>query len=53
MRKYLAAGFGKDLPKKIDAIYGFDITKTKGKNLYIYILGGPVVASYTVDLKNG
>lgn len=44
MYTYLAQGLGKDLPAKIAAIYGFEITKTKG---------GKVEVVYEIDLKNG
>ena len=44
MYTYLAEGHGKDLIGKVGAVYGFDITRTKG---------GKVEASYVIDLKNG
>lgn len=44
MYTYLSQGHGKDLPAKIQAIYGFEITKTKG---------GKVEVIYEIDLKNG
>lgn len=37
-------GHGKDLPKKVAAVFGFNITEKKN---------GPVAKSYTIDLKNG
>jgi 3-hydroxyacyl-CoA dehydrogenase/3a,7a,12a-trihydroxy-5b-cholest-24-enoyl-CoA hydratase len=43
IRNYLASGEGKDIVKKVVAIFQFDITEAKG---------GPVVKSWTVDLKN-
>ena len=44
MHTFLARGEGKALVPKVGAIFGFDISKTKG---------GKVVASYEIDLKNG
>ena len=44
MATYLGQGLGKDLIGKVNAIYGFEITKTKG---------GKVEAVYEIDLKNG
>jgi hypothetical protein len=44
MKTYLSEGLGKPLVPKVAAIFGFDITKTKG---------GKVEASYEIDLKNG
>jgi len=44
MHTYLAQGHGKDLIGKVNAIYAFEITKTKG---------GKVEAVYEIDLKNG
>jgi 3-hydroxyacyl-CoA dehydrogenase/3a,7a,12a-trihydroxy-5b-cholest-24-enoyl-CoA hydratase len=44
MHTYLAQGHGKDLISKVNAIYAFEITKTKG---------GKVEAIYEIDLKNG
>jgi len=44
MHTYLAQGNGKDLITKVNAIYAFEITKTKG---------GKVEAVYEIDLKNG
>ena len=44
MATYLADGHGKDLIGKVNSIFGFDITLTKG---------GKVEASYEIDLKNG
>ena len=42
--QYLGAGLGKDTVSKIDAVFQFDITEKKG---------GPVVKSWTIDLKTG
>lgn len=44
MKSYLDQGLGKDLVPKVAAIFGFEITKTKG---------GKVEATYEIDLKNG
>jgi len=44
MATYLAKGEGKALIPKVDAVFGFEITKTKG---------GKVEATYEIDLKNG
>ncbi len=44
MYTYLSQGNGKDLIAKVNAIYAFEITKTKG---------GKVEAVYEIDLKNG
>ena len=44
MHTYLAQGNGKDLIGKVNAIYAFEITKTKG---------GKVEAIFEIDLKNG
>jgi hypothetical protein len=44
MFTYLAQGNGKDLIGKVNAIYAFEITKTKG---------GKVEVVYEIDLKNG
>lgn len=44
MKEYLARGEGKGLIKKVNAVYGFDITKKKGAK--------PTLM-YTIDLKNG
>ena len=44
MKTYLDQGEGKALIPKIAAIFGFEITKTKG---------GKVESSYEIDLKNG
>ena len=44
MYTYLSQGNGKDLISKVNAIYAFEITKTKG---------GKVEAVYEIDLKNG
>ena len=44
MATYLGQGLGKDLITKVNAIYSFEITKTKG---------GKVEAIYEIDLKNG
>jgi len=43
MAAYLAEGHGKDLSKKVAAIFSFEITKTKG---------GKVEAIYEIDLLN-
>lgn len=44
MHTYLGQGLGKDLIGKVNAIYAFEITKTKG---------GKVEVIYEIDLKNG
>lgn len=44
MATYLAQGLGKDLVPKVSAIFGFEISKTKG---------GKIEGSYEIDLKNG
>ena len=44
MYTYLSQGLGKDLIPKVNAIYAFEITKTKG---------GKVEVIYEIDLKNG
>jgi len=44
MRVFLERGEGKALIPKVNAIFGFDIIKSKG---------GPIAASYEIDLKNG
>lgn len=44
MKTYLSLGEGKHLIQKVNATFEFNITKTKG---------GPIVASYLIDLKNG
>ncbi len=44
MHTYLAQGHGKDIIPKVQASFGFEITKTKG---------GKVEAVYEIDLKNG
>ncbi len=44
MASYLAKGEGKALIPKVAAIFGFEITKTKG---------GKIEAIYEIDLKNG
>ena len=44
MFTYLAQGNGKDLIGKVNSIYAFEITKTKG---------GKVEVVYEIDLKNG
>lgn len=44
MKTYLDRGEGKAVVPKVAAIFGFEITKTKG---------GKVEASYEIDLKNG
>lgn len=44
MHAYLAQGHGKDLIAKVNSIYAFEITKTKG---------GKVEVVYEIDLKNG
>jgi 3-hydroxyacyl-CoA dehydrogenase/3a,7a,12a-trihydroxy-5b-cholest-24-enoyl-CoA hydratase len=44
MATYLNQGEGKSLVPKVNAVFGFEITKTKG---------GPVLATYEIDLKNG
>lgn len=44
MYTYLGEGHGKELIPKVGAVYGFEITKTKG---------GKVEVIYEIDLKNG
>ena len=44
MHTYLAQGNGKEIIPKVQAIFAFEITKTKG---------GKVEAAYEIDLKNG
>lgn len=44
MSAYLAAGHGKELIPKVSAVFGFEITKTKG---------GKVLGTFEIDLKNG
>jgi hypothetical protein len=44
MHTYLGQGLGKDLIAKVNSIYAFEITKTKG---------GKVEVIYEIDLKNG
>jgi len=44
MRVYLERGEGKGLIAKVDAIFHFEIIKSKG---------GPIVKSWTIDLKSG
>jgi 3-hydroxyacyl-CoA dehydrogenase/3a,7a,12a-trihydroxy-5b-cholest-24-enoyl-CoA hydratase len=44
MHTFLAQGNGKDLVTKVNSIYAFEITKTKG---------GKVEVVYEIDLKNG
>lgn len=44
MKTYLDQGLGKALIPKVNAIFGFEITKKKG---------GKVEAVYEIDLKNG
>jgi 3-hydroxyacyl-CoA dehydrogenase/3a,7a,12a-trihydroxy-5b-cholest-24-enoyl-CoA hydratase len=44
MRVYLDRGEGKALVPKVQSIYAFEITKAKG---------GPVLKSWTIDLKQG
>jgi len=44
MKVFLDRGEGKHLIKKVNALYGFDITKKKGAKPSL---------SYTIDLKNG
>ena len=43
MASYLSKGEGKDLIKKVDAVFNFEIKETKK---------GPVVKSFVIDLKN-
>jgi len=43
IRNFLASGEGKELVKKIASVFQIDIIETKG---------GPVVKSWTIDLKN-
>ena len=44
MHTYLAEGNGKEIVPKVQAVFSFEITKTKG---------GKVEAIYEIDLKNG
>ncbi len=44
IKNYLASGDGKELTKKVDAVFLFDITEKKG---------GPVVKTWNIDLKTG
>jgi len=44
MAAYLNQGEGKALIPKVAAVFGFEITKTKG---------GKVEETYEIDLKNG
>ena len=44
MNAYLATGEGKHIVDKLQAVYGFEITKKKGE---------PPVRIWTIDLKNG
>jgi 3-hydroxyacyl-CoA dehydrogenase/3a,7a,12a-trihydroxy-5b-cholest-24-enoyl-CoA hydratase len=44
MYTYLSQGLGKEVVGKVQAIYAFEITKTKG---------GKVEATFEIDLKNG
>lgn len=44
MKVYLGRGEGKGLIKKVNAVFGFNITKKKG---------GPAILTYEIDLKNG
>lgn len=44
MRSFLERGEGKHLIPKVKSIYGFEIIKVKG---------GPVLKTWTIDLKNG
>lgn len=44
MATYLSRGEGKSLIPKVQAVFGFEITKTKG---------GKVEGTYEIDLKNG
>ena len=44
MVTYLSQGHGKELIPKVGAVYGFEITRTKG---------GKVESIYEIDLKNG
>jgi hypothetical protein len=44
MHTYLGQGLGKDLIAKVNSLYAFEITKTKG---------GKVEVIYEIDLKNG
>ena len=44
MYTYLSLGLGKDVIAKVQAIYAFEITKTKG---------GKIEGIYEIDLKNG
>lgn len=44
MKVFLERGEGKPLIPKVQAVFGFEILKTKG---------GKIEASYEIDLKNG
>ena len=44
MASFVNRGEGKDLIKKVDAVFNFEIKETKK---------GPVVKSFVIDLKNG
>jgi 3-hydroxyacyl-CoA dehydrogenase/3a,7a,12a-trihydroxy-5b-cholest-24-enoyl-CoA hydratase len=44
MNTYLGQGLGKDVIPKVQAVFAFEITKTKG---------GKIEATYEIDLKNG
>jgi hypothetical protein len=44
MASYLARGEGKELIPKVAAVFGFEITKSKG---------GKVEETFEIDLKNG
>ena len=45
MKVYLARGEGKELPKKVAAVFGFNINKKKGDMTPTLV--------YEIDLKNG
>lgn len=44
MKAYLDKGEGKDLVKKVNSSFGFEILKQKG---------GKIIKSYVIDLKSG
>ncbi len=44
MKTYLDQGHGKDIVPKVQGVFGFEITRTKG---------GKVEAVFEIDLKNG
>jgi len=44
MKVFLERGEGKPLVPKVKAIFGFNVLAKKG---------GPIIKSFTIDLKNG